>query len=68
LKNNSTGPNYFMTFHTVLKTSKDYYEAMRSARSIANNMTDTLRNKSSNTTTTVFPYRLVLTYYQHFLL
>ncbi|XP_016663110.1 NPC intracellular cholesterol transporter 1 isoform X2 [Acyrthosiphon pisum] len=56
-KNNSTGPNYFMTFHTVLKTSKDYYESMRSARSIANNMTETIRRKIPNTTTVVFPYR-----------
>jgi len=46
-----------MTFHTVLKTSKDYYESMRSARSIANNMTKAIRRKIPNTTTVVFPYR-----------
>lgn len=57
-----------MTYHTVLKTSKDYYESMRSARSIANNMTKTIRRKIPNTTTTVFPYRWVLTNYQYLLL
>lgn len=49
-----------MTFHTVLKTSKDYYEAMRSARSIANNMTETIKRKNLNTTVEVFPYRCYL--------
>lgn len=61
MKTNSTGSNYFMTFHTVLKTSKDYYESMRSARSIANNMTETIRWYRPNSTVTVFPYRCVLT-------
>jgi Niemann-Pick C1 protein len=49
-----------MTYHTVLKTSKDYYESMRSARAIANNMTATIRRQHpNNTSTTVFPYRCV---------
>uniref|UniRef100_A0A2H8TMY4 Niemann-Pick C1 protein n=1 Tax=Melanaphis sacchari TaxID=742174 RepID=A0A2H8TMY4_9HEMI len=67
LKNNSTGPNYFMTFHTVLKTSKDYYESMRSARSIANNMTNTIKKKNPNTTTTVFPYSVFYVFYEQYL-
>ncbi|XP_060875869.1 NPC intracellular cholesterol transporter 1 homolog 1b-like isoform X2 [Metopolophium dirhodum] len=66
-KNNSTGPNYFMTFHTVLKTSKDYYESMRSARSIANNMTEAIRRKIPNTTTVVFPYSVFYVFYEQYL-
>lgn len=31
-----------MSYHTILKTSKDYYEALRSARKIASNMTETI--------------------------
>lgn len=67
LKKNSTGPNYFMSFHTVLKTSKDYYESMRSARSIANNMTETIRRKFPNTTTVVFPYSFFYVFYEQYL-
>lgn len=67
LKNNSTGPNYFMTYHTVLKTSKDYYESMRSTRSIANNMTKTIRRKIPNTTATVFPYSVFYVFYEQYL-
>lgn len=29
--------SYFMTYHTLLKTSSDYYEAMRAARLIGTN-------------------------------
>ncbi|XP_015376879.1 PREDICTED: Niemann-Pick C1 protein, partial [Diuraphis noxia] len=67
LKNNSTGPNYFMTFHTVLKTSKDYYESMRSARLIANNMTKTIKEKIPNTTAVVFPYSVFYVFYEQYL-
>uniref|UniRef100_A0A2S2R9A3 Niemann-Pick C1 protein n=1 Tax=Sipha flava TaxID=143950 RepID=A0A2S2R9A3_9HEMI len=67
-KNNSTGPSYFMTYHTVLKTSKDYYESMRSARAIANNMTATIRRQHpNNTSTTVFPYSVFYVFYEQYL-
>jgi Niemann-Pick C1 protein len=33
---------YFMTYHTILKTSKDYIEAMKEARALSQNITDTL--------------------------
>lgn len=58
-ENTTFSSSYFMTFHTVLKTSKDYYESMRYARLLANNMTETIRQKQPNTTATVFPYRCV---------
>ncbi|VVC27074.1 Hypothetical protein CINCED_3A006385 [Cinara cedri] len=67
LENNMAGPNYFMTFHTILKTSKDYYESMRSARSLADNMTQTIRLKKPNTTTSVFPYSVFYVFYEQYL-
>ena len=50
-----------MTYHTILKTSKDYFEALRSARTISANITNTINSHLEtlgyNTTTEVFPYR-----------
>jgi Niemann-Pick C1 protein len=34
--------SYFMTYHTILKTSKDYTDAMKQARVIAANISKTL--------------------------
>ena len=39
--------NNFFAFHTVLKTSEDYYEAMRWARRLANNISDTINRNVS---------------------
>lgn len=59
--------NYFMAYHTILKTSKDYYEAMRAARKIAANITDTINIRTKelglNSTTQVFPYRYVIWFF-----
>jgi Niemann-Pick C1 protein len=38
----------FMTYHSILKTSRDYTEAMREARNLAENMTATLRSRKSS--------------------
>lgn len=37
------GANYFMTYHTILKTSQDYTNALKEARVISHNLTKTLR-------------------------
>lgn len=42
-----------MSYHTVLKNSKDYYEALRYARIVADNLTRTLDMKDVE----IFPYR-----------
>lgn len=42
-----------MSYHSILKTSKDYYEALRSARIIADNLTQTINVPGVE----VFPYR-----------
>ena len=39
--------NNFFAFHTVLKTSEDFYEAMRWARRLANNISDTINRNVS---------------------
>jgi len=36
--------SYFMTYHTILKTSKDYTDAMKQARTIADNITRTINS------------------------
>lgn len=49
------GATYFMTYHTVLKTSSDFIDAMKKARMIADNITETMGIKEKNYR--VFPYR-----------
>ena len=41
--------NNFFAFHTVLKTSEDYYEAMRWARRLSDNISDTINRNVSGT-------------------
>ena len=63
--NNSVRSSYFMGFHTILKTSKDFIEAMKSANDIAKNISRTILNNQSRTFEDtknikdypVFPYR-----------
>lgn len=49
------GATYFMTYHTVLKTSADFIDAMKKAQLVARNITETMNSKGSNYR--VFPYR-----------
>lgn len=51
------GATYFMTYHTVLQTSADFIDAMRKARLVAGNITQTMSRGGSNCR--VFPYRWV---------
>lgn len=59
------GASMFMTYHTVLRNSQQFYEALRSARAIADNITRTLNLverdgklvPSGETKYEVFPYR-----------
>ncbi|CAH0564150.1 unnamed protein product, partial [Brassicogethes aeneus] len=59
-KLSTVGANYFMAYHTILKTSEDYYESMRSARTIGANLTKTLG-------TEVFPYSVFYVFYEQYL-
>ncbi|KAF8767941.1 NPC intracellular cholesterol transporter 1-like [Argiope bruennichi] len=61
------GATNFMTYHTVLKTSKDFYEALDWSRKIAVNLTESLRNATDNSEIRVFPYSLVHVFYEQYL-
>lgn len=53
LKLSEVQASYFMSYHTVLKTSKDYYSAMSAARHIAANISRTINAKMENSSKTI---------------
>lgn len=52
--------SYFMTYHTVLKTSNDYTAALKSARKIAKNISNVVGAD-------VFPYSVFYVFYEQYL-
>ncbi|GFS32606.1 NPC intracellular cholesterol transporter 1 [Nephila pilipes] len=50
------GATNFMTYHTVLKTSKDFYDALDWSRKISLNLTNYIRNGTDDPNVRVFPY------------
>ena len=74
-KENTAGASYFMSFHTILKTSADYYNALKSARKIAENITSTIRksmrenkrNEQDVMNVEVFPYSVFYVFYEQYL-
>lgn len=70
-----TGANVFMTYHTVMRTSHHFYEALRAARAIADNITRTLNLvekdgvlvPSGETKYEVFPYSVFYVFYEQYL-
>ncbi|CAG4982286.1 unnamed protein product [Colias eurytheme] len=67
----NVGATYFQGYHTVLKTSHDYYSALRAARSIAANLTETLNRNLQQlgvtNTVNVFPYSVFYVFYEQYL-
>ena len=69
------GANYFMTYHTILRTSKDYYTALAEARETARNITTAINSHNSNDSNNstidghveVFPYSVFYVYYEQYL-
>jgi len=60
----------FMAFHTILKTSKDYYEALRWARKLSENLTETLNaglDIPEEDKVVVFPYSVFYVFYEQYL-
>lgn len=51
--NTGVGATYFMTYHTILKESPDFINALKMARILANNISQSMHHK-------VFAYRYVL--------
>ncbi|ROT61660.1 niemann-pick C1 [Penaeus vannamei] len=63
----AVGASYFMTYHTILKTSKDYYEALEWARDISENITNTLNEGQKEPVYEVFPYSVFYVFYEQYL-
>nr|XP_033789766.1 NPC intracellular cholesterol transporter 1 [Geotrypetes seraphini] len=61
----SVGATYFMTYHTVLKNSSDFIDAMKKARSIAENITEAMNTKEAHSR--VFPYSIFYVFYEQYL-
>lgn len=63
------GATYFMTYHTILKTSSDYIEALRQARILTDNMTLTINQGKTNKDEwiEVFPYSVFYVFYEQYL-
>ncbi|KAH0617771.1 hypothetical protein JD844_016346 [Phrynosoma platyrhinos] len=63
--NTEVGATFFMTYHTVLKTSADFIDAMKKARMIANNITESMAIKEKNYR--VFPYSVFYVFYEQYM-
>ncbi|XP_068081512.1 NPC intracellular cholesterol transporter 1 homolog 1b isoform X2 [Anabrus simplex] len=62
------GDSYFMGYHTTLKTSKDYYEALRSTRKISEDLTEMIKSHvGEETNIEVFPYSVFYVFYEQYL-
>ncbi|XP_055940825.1 NPC intracellular cholesterol transporter 1-like isoform X2 [Argiope bruennichi] len=68
IKNDRIGATHYMTYHTILKNSDDYTQALRWARRIAKNITETLQaHDKSGSTVEVFPYSIFYVFYEQYL-
>ncbi|XP_015181886.1 PREDICTED: Niemann-Pick C1 protein isoform X2 [Polistes dominula] len=67
----TVGASYFMAYHTLLKSSADYYESMRAARLVSANITNMinqhLTSMGENKTVEVFPYSIFYVFYEQYL-
>eukprot|EP00079_Xenopus_tropicalis_P016418 XP_004915269.1 PREDICTED: Niemann-Pick C1 protein [Xenopus tropicalis] len=63
--NTNVGATYFMTYHTILKNSTDFIDAMRKARTIAQNITDNMDIPGKKYK--VFPYSIFYVFYEQYL-
>ena len=63
--NLTVGANHFMSYHTILKTSVDFYSALEQARVIADNISQTLSNEDRHVE--VFPYSIFYVFYEQYL-
>ncbi|GBP22432.1 NPC intracellular cholesterol transporter 1 [Eumeta japonica] len=65
------GATYYQGYHTALKTSQDYYSALKAARELSANLTETinryLREEGKNVTVNVFPYSEFYVFYEQYL-
>ncbi|XP_068093368.1 NPC intracellular cholesterol transporter 1-like [Hyperolius riggenbachi] len=63
--NTDVGATYFMTYHTILHNSSDFIDALRKARMIAANITESMDAASKNYS--VFAYSVFYVFYEQYL-
>ncbi|KAG9479005.1 hypothetical protein GDO78_012595 [Eleutherodactylus coqui] len=63
--NTDVGATYFMTYHTVLHNSSDFIDALRKARMITKNITESMDTPSRNIS--VFAYSVFYVFYEQYL-
>eukprot|EP00092_Neocalanus_flemingeri_P034693 GFUD01037748.1.p1 GENE.GFUD01037748.1~~GFUD01037748.1.p1 ORF type:complete len:796 (-),score=140.04 GFUD01037748.1:17-2356(-) len=57
-----------MAFHTILRTSEDYYTALRRARELTDSITETINaNRTEDEKVNVFPYSIFYVFYEQYL-
>ncbi|XP_017879991.1 NPC intracellular cholesterol transporter 1 isoform X2 [Ceratina calcarata] len=65
------GASYFMAYHSILKSSADYYESMRAARAVSANITNTINKRLTElgyeADIEVFPYSVFYVFYEQYL-
>ncbi|KAK7086013.1 NPC intracellular cholesterol transporter 1 [Halocaridina rubra] len=62
---NAIQASYFMTYHTILKSSEDYYSALKWARKVSDNITKTI--SKADKAIKVFPYSVFYVFYEQYL-
>ncbi|XP_065341040.1 NPC intracellular cholesterol transporter 1 homolog 1b-like [Cloeon dipterum] len=62
----TVGDTYFMGYHTPLRTSHDFYEALRSVREISAKINDRFKD-INGTSIEMFPYSVFYVYYEQYL-
>ncbi|XP_071957637.1 NPC intracellular cholesterol transporter 1-like [Antedon mediterranea] len=62
------GATYFMTYHTILKTSEEFTNGLRQARALSKNIENAMREELDLPPDfKVFPYSLFYVYYEQYL-
>ena len=57
-----------MAFHTILRTSKDYYSALEMARDLTDSITEAINvNRTQEEQVIVFPYSVFYVFYEQYL-
>lgn len=57
-----------MAFHTILRTSVDYYSALAKARELTDSITASINiNRTAEEQVTVFPYSVFYVFYEQYL-
>ena len=63
--NHLVGDSYFMSYHTTVVTSKDFYTALQKGRELSGQMEEMLRKHDKDVE--VFPYSIFYVFYEQYL-